>query len=323
MVLTLDPRGALASVAILSLASNDQGGTALFLAAETLVPFDGSLRRAVDIFATDGEEGTRLGVATLMDINVDDLTILDGAGWSQTVSPVTPVAVDLDADLVLTAEDGTVSVGFPVGRVDVTAERTAEFLGWVNPDEPLAARVTRQTDFWTSWVATIAASSDPAAVPGEASTGVGRMLRGLAEGQAVIESITGDEIVGPDGTPAIQIDQAELHALLAKMIPFPRPVVEGARPRVRLLDGVGGLDVASIYAQDLVQLGAQIVILGNAVNFDVTRTVVIYHDERFADQARAFSERLGEATIELEPLTDAVLDVTIIIGSDQGLALGE
>ncbi len=323
MVLTLDPSGRLSAVAILSLASNDQGGTALFLPAETLAPFDGTLRRLVDVFTTEGEEATRLAIATLMDINVDDLTVLDAAGWAQLVSPVAPITVELAADLVLAPQDDAPAVGFPAGTNELTAARTAEFLGWLNPDEPLGTRLTRQIDFWKSWVAAIVASTDPAAVPGEASTGIGRMLRAFASGQVVMDSISGTEVVGPEGSPAIEIDQAELRGRVAGMIPFPRPVVEGARPRVRLLDGVGGLDIAGVYAQDLVGLGAQIVILGNAVNFDVTRTVVVYHDERFADQATAFSDRLGQAVIEFDPVNDAVLDVTIIIGSDQGLALGE
>lgn len=309
MVFGLDPAGHLASVTIASLASNDRGGTALFIPPETMVPQDeavGGDRRIVDIYETEGVAATRLAVATLIDINVDDLTVLDAPGWTRIVEPVAPIRIGFDSDVTLA----------------VAADQTAEFLSVVNEGEAPAARVARQVEFWRAWVAQIAESSDPAAVPGELNEGIGRLLHGLANGQAVVETIDAVDIVLENGSPAVEVDIDELRALIVQMIPFPLPVEPGARPRVRLLDGTGELDVASLYARSLVLGGAQIVIIGNAETFDVAQTVVVYHDDRFEEEALSFGETLGGAEVSFEPLADAVLDVTIIVGSDQTVALG-
>ncbi|MFV2039590.1 MAG: LytR C-terminal domain-containing protein [Acidimicrobiales bacterium] len=325
MVFGLDPSGDLASVTIASLAANDLGGTALFLPAETIMPADSpeyASQRLIDIFETGGEAATRLALATLIDINVDDLTVLDDAGWSRIVEPVAPIQVNLGIDLVSADTAGVLRLAYAAGPVAVTADQTAEFLGWVNDGEATSARVSRQLTYWEEWVARIAASSDPSAVPGEANEGIGRLLRGLGNGPAVVTAVDGVEITLADGSTAVELDVAELRGLVGQMIPFPLPVEPGARPRVRLLDGAGGLDVASLYAQDLVAEGAQIVVIGNAETFGLRQTVVVYHEKRFEAQARAFGEELGGAEVSFQPLTDVVLDVTIIIGSDQGLALG-
>ena len=118
------------------------------------------------------------------------------------------------------------------------------------------------------------------------------------------------------------IDVDDLRSFVGEMVPFPLPVEEGSRPRVRLLDGVGGLNLAVDYSPELVGAGAQIVMIGNSSNFDVPETVVIYHDQTFAPQTEDFAAALGGATVTFEPILDVVFDVTVIIGEDQGLALG-
>lgn len=318
MVLNLDPDGALSSAVIMSVAPNDLGGTALFVAAETMVDAD---RRLMDVYAADGQAATRAALATLMDIDVDAHTVLDATAWTQIVAPAAPISVASPNELRHTAPDGTETV-FPAGTVSIEAGQAAAYMGWTADGEDTQARVQRQVAFWNAWIASIAASDDPALVPGELTSGFPRMLRALANGRAVVTSMGGADIDLDGGRVGTQINVPELRSLMTTMVPFPLPVVPGARPRVRLLDGVGGVDVASLYSPGLVAAGAQIVIVGNATNFDVAETVVVYHDERFKPQATAFGAELGDAVVSFEPVADAVIDVTVIIGEDQNLALG-
>ena len=315
MVLSLDPAGELASVTLLSLASNDRGGTALFIPAETLVEPD---LRLVDVFGADGAAATRRAVAELININTDDANLLDENGWAGVTAPAAPVPVDNPDDLSTPppSDDAPGTVVYPAGNVSIEADQAAEYMGWVNGGEARARRLDRQIAFWDAWVTIIAASSDPTTIPGERDSGLGRMLAGLANGPAILEPVMGEEILLDDGRPAIRVDVPALRARVVQMIPFPLPVEPGARPRVRLLDGVGGLDVASDYSRGLVVAGAQITIIGNAPSFGTERTQVVYHDKRFEKQAESFSKTLGGASVQFEPLDDAVLDVTIVIGED-------
>lgn len=319
MALNLTPDGQLSSVVVMSVASNDMGGTALFLAAETLVA--GGDRRLLDVYAAEGDRAARSAVAALMDVDVNGHTVLDAPAWAQVVAPAAPVTVELQADLV--AADG--AVAWPVGAVEIPVDQTAEFLGWMNPGEGSQGRVQRQLAFWNQWVDVLSAADDASAmIPGELGSGFSRMIGGLANGQAVLTSITGVDVEMPDGSLGTQINVSELRGLVHSMIPFPRPVEPGARPRVRLLDGVGTIDEASLYAPRLIAAGAQVIILGNAPSFGVAETVVIYHAERYEALARAFSDELGGAVVQFDrvPEADTALDMTIIIGEDRSEAVG-
>ncbi len=318
MVLSLDPVGDLAMVTVMSLGSNDMGGTVLHIPPEAVLDGD---RRLIDVFRQEGEAATRQAAATLMDVNVDDMTVLDAAGWTQLVAPAGAIPVDIVEDLYSVGPDGN-EVAYPAGNVAVAPDKVADFLGWVNPGDHASTRLARHVSFWQAWLATIAASTDPGIVPGEIDTGIGRFLRGLATSTPVVAHAEGSHRQLESGAPATDVDLESLRATVAQMIPFPLPVAPGARPRVRLLDGVGGLDLAALYSPSLVSEGAQIVIIGNASSLDVERTEVIYHAEAFDSHAQRFSEALGGANVTFEPIQDVVLDVTVIIGADHSLALG-
>ncbi len=117
--------------------------------------------------------------------------------------------------------------------------------------------------------------------------------------------------------PAFEVDVEALRDTAVAMVPFPSPPEDGDRPRVRLLDGAGGLDVAADYGPALVRAGAQIVIVGNVTAFGDASTVVVYHDERFADDAEALGDAVAANEVYLEELEEPVVDITVIIGEDQ------
>ena len=78
---------------------------------------------------------------------------------------------------------------------------------------------------------------------------------------------------------------------------------------------MGGLDLAGDYSAGLVRAGAQILIIGNSPEFGKA-TELIYHDDENAELVRRFQEVLGGGEMFFEPLTDAAVEVTVIIGND-------
>ena len=320
MVLGVDAAGDLSTVMITGLASNDLGGTVLLIAPETFA--NSTDRTLADVYRDEGPDAARLAVATLLDINTDDYTVLDVTGWEQMVNPVGPISVDNPVALESNADGQALAISFPSGNIAVEAAQTSLFLSGLNDDESPLGRLARQEAFLRAWIATITASSDPSAIPGELDDGIGRMLQGLANGPSSIEVAEGTATVIDGERPAVQVDLGKLRSAVAKIVPFPLPVVEGARPTVRLLDGVGGVDVASLYSPELVLAGAQIIVIGNTTEFGVGRTEVVYHDARFEAQANAFGQQLGGALVTFEARPDGPLDVTIVIGEDHSKAVG-
>jgi hypothetical protein len=103
---------------------------------------------------------------------------------------------------------------------------------------------------------------------------------------------------------------------MLEMIPFPIAAYEGARAKVKILDGVGGLDLPNIYAPPLVTSGAQILLLGNAESFGINTTQIIYHDKKFNDLVDDFSNALAGAELTYDPISETAIDVTVIIGKN-------
>ena len=100
-------------------------------------------------------------------------------------------------------------------------------------------RLARQQDFFEAWLAQIAASDDPAAVPGEVETGLGRFIRGLASGPAITETLPVTAVPDPAVDQMAITDPDAVAVVVTEVIPLPVSPFAGARPVVKLLDGVG------------------------------------------------------------------------------------
>ena len=122
----------------------------------------------------------------------------------------------------------------------------------------------------------------------------------------------------------VEIDIPGLRLVVAEMIPFPLPASPGDRPTVKLLDGVGGLDLAGVYTPPIVRNRGRVITIGNVTpEFGVEQTSLVYHDRKWEAEAQAIAAALGATEINFEAEDDVVFDVTVIIGEDQGLALGD
>ena len=111
-------------------------------------------------------------------------------------------------------------------------------------------------------------------------------------------------------------DYAFVQSLMAGLVPLPSPANPGDRVRVRLLSGVGPLDVNAMLATHLVQPNAQITIVGNADRFDYTQSQIVYYDDTFASAAVQLQQLLGVGEIAKRATATDTEDLTLIIGSD-------
>jgi len=87
------------------------------------------------------------------------------------------------------------------------------------------------------------------------------------------------------------------------------------RPTVKVLDGTGQLDHGVDAAVLLGASGAQVEVIGNATDFDVTTTEITYYDDAVADDAARLREALGVGSVSKSKQKSA-LDITVVLGSD-------
>jgi hypothetical protein len=151
-------------------------------------------------------------------------------------------------------------------------------------------------------------------------------VRGLAKGNVQFSSLPVTPQV--DSAPRNETflpDTNRISAVTNSFVPLPTPANPGDRVRVRLLSGVGPVDVPALVALRLVPPNAQVVIVGNADRFDYTATTIVYYDDGFAPSASELQNLLGVGDITKSTTPADSEDVTIIIGQDlvnkQGLKI--
>jgi hypothetical protein len=348
LVVHVDGAGQLASVALLSLRSDDEGGSVIVIPVGTQVQHSGAgatrggdtadgaddaddpgsspvtLREA---YADGGSRGVELAVQDILNVAVADIQVRDDPGWARMVAPVAPLSLALPEGL----DDR-----WPAGSVQLEAADVGEFLRASRDDEESELnRVSRAELFWEAWIGAVSQGDDDA-VPGDADTGISRFVRGLGAGGSSVHSLPVAPLAGPagvqepDGVPATDDsevfvpDDALVRELVATAVPFPEEPATGSRIRVKLLNGTEDQDLALRAVEPLVRSGAQIAISGNAASFSETRTRFVYTEDDNEGRAMLMQDALGVGTVEsASPERDTEhidederIDVTVILGRD-------
>ena len=300
--------GILASAALLTLRSGDEGGSVVVLPPGThLGPEEDALR--LDVIVAFGQEPTDLRpiVQGLLGIGIAEVVVVDDARWESLLQPV--------GTLTIANPD---AVGdFPAGELALTPDQVPAYLTALGDGESEMARLFRQQLVYEAWAAAVAASDDPAVVPGEVDSGIGRFVRGLASGPRQLATLPVDE-VEPDGEGPVRLNPAQeaLEELIASAVPFPTASQPGARVRVRLLDGTGDPDHVLRTAPAIVPADAEIVVVGNADRFDYGATEIRYHVPERQGAAEAVRTALGAGRVIDDPRQTDAFDVTIVLGPD-------
>jgi hypothetical protein len=251
-----------------------------------------------------------------MTIGFTEVVELDGARWAELVAPVAPLTVDNPDDVVGVDADGGESIVFPAGELQLDAASVGPWLDLKGEGETDLNRMVRHELFWRAWLDALAASDDPAAVPGEGDAGIGRFVRALAAGSTDEETLPVSEVEAPEGLERFVGDRDAIATLVASAVPYPLSPGPGKRVRVRVLNGTEHEGLPGEVAQVLVPAGAEITIVGNADRFDHETTVVRYGDPGQEAAAERLSEALGVGEVELDRRSNDAVDVTVVLGRD-------
>ena len=312
LTLGVDDAGGLVMVAIMGLAPNDEGGAILLLNPKTLL---GEEETIASVFKSGGLVEAERALKDYLEIGFTTSNTMPSSSWGAYIASVSPVSVDLNNKVyeLVAAENlssDTSACCFYEGVVQVGPSDIDLFLARSEGDDSGQLRHLRQEAFWRAWIERLSEEAEVSLIPGEIDAGFGRMVSGFSKGEFVIVDLSQD--MQPEAT---YIARATAKDTVIDMIPFPLPSNPGARSTVRLLDAVGGLDLAADYSLELVKAGAQILIIGNASEFGGA-TELIYHDSKDADLVAEFQKVLGGGEILYEPLTDAAVEITVIIGEE-------
>ena len=306
----------LVGVNVTSLARDDIGGTMMWMPPNTVV--EGEDLAAA--YAAGGSAAVRDAVAAELTVDVGAVEVIDSDRWAALVEPVAPIVVEVPDALVVRVLDGSTTVQFAPGQLALEPDQVGEYLAWLNPEERQINRLARQQDFFEAWIAQIADSDDPGAVPGEVDTGLGRFIRGVAAGPSITETLPVAPVSGATDDVVEVSDPEAVRVMVTEAIPLPVSPFPGVRPVVKLLDGVGDQPRTLAAIDDLVLGGAQVSVLGNNEAFGVTTTEVRYHVPDAAEPAQLLADALGVGVVKFAPTTTegetVVIEITVLIGTD-------
>jgi hypothetical protein len=302
-----DVDGELRSVTLLSLANGDAGGSVVLM-PPSLHLGTGEASAPLNVGYAFGAtpDQVRGSAETVLGIGVQDVVVLDDARWRDLVAPVAPLHLDSPVAVA----------GFPAGPIDLAAADVGPWLAATGEGEDEVDRLGRQSLFWEAWTAAIAAASDPAAVPGELDSGIGRFVRGLAAGPLQQVALPVTEGVDAQGGPVLEVDRDAVSAMITEVVPFPTGTALAPRTLVRLLDGTGAAEHVRSVAPTVVAASASIVVVGNADAFDYQTTEIRYHQPGQRAAAELLQQALGAGTVVEDVRPIDAFDVTIVLGTD-------
>ena len=307
--------GLVDSITVLTLPDPDgTGGGVIFVPTRTVVEmplFDVAPVEVAYDLADDRFGAEALGL--LLTTAIEGRTILDDERWADLVAPVAPLTIDNPNELRI--DD---AVRFPTGEIQLEAADVGPYLSSRIEGESDLARLFRHRLLWEAWLAAVGAAGTPEAVPGELDTGIGRFVRALATGDAILETLPVDpalpESYGPE--PAFLPDAEGLQDLVYRLVPFPVAPAPGYRARVRVLNGTDDTAKATAVASDLTPIGVEIVLIGNALSLDEEQTTVRYFGAEFRDEAEDIVDFLGVGEVREETRPSDAVDITVTLGAD-------
>jgi hypothetical protein len=329
----------LSALTVLSLGGGETGGGVLFVPVNTETaplpststtststtvsskttttkPSSGPTTTLAESFRTKGEGEMNQLTANVLGLSFDDTDVMTDEQLAAFVAPAAPLQIHNPDRLVSVDSAGRTTVQFAAGDLTLQAADVPRYLAHRNPSESDLNRLARQQLVWQAWLAAVKSSTNPNVVPGESASGLGRYVRGLAKGEVQYATLPVTAEPETSDTERFVPDNERIGALLTTLVPLPTPANPGDRVRVRLLSGVGPVDVTKLLSSSLVSGDTQITIVGNADRFDYTNTAIIYYDDAFASAAAELQQLLGAGDVTKSPTPADSEDVTVIIGKD-------
>lgn len=326
LILTVDDAGALQGAAVLIL-SGEGSGAVLQVPVDTVVepvepltsddpgaaappttqPGDAPVTPALAYYLS-GVDGVRGAMGQLLGLSFADVRVLTPADWAAAVEPVTPLTVN-SPDAAIGPDGSEI---FPRGSIQLDSSAVFSYLSAQGPGVTDLARLVRVEALWRSWLSAIgAAGMATAPQPVEESLG---LFVGTLASEQVRYTILPVEAVGEDGAELYRADPEEVALVIGELVPFPE-APPGVRPTVRILDGTGRLDHGVAAAVVIGAAGGQVRVIGNATDFDVATTEIIYYDEARRASAEAVRDALGVGEV-IRSEQKSPVDITVVLGAD-------
>lgn len=317
LLVQTDAEGTATGLTVMTLTGEGSGGmifipmtTVLELPGVGSIPLDAAFERA-------GLDGLQKSVEGVLGVGMAEVAVVDPAGWADLVAPLGTLDVENPDDVRGTGPGGERTVLFPKGTITLTPDQVAPYLETVSPGENGLNLLVRQQAFWDAWLRAVGTSTDPAVVPGESTSGLGRFVRALAADRVDMAPlpVTSASIPGSDLAVYLPVTD-QVTSLVARLVPFPIGAPPGARPRVRLLDGVGTLDHGLGAVANVVAAGGQVDQIGNAESFGQAVTRFTYSDDARLPEVERLRAGIGVGEIVKVPSGQTAIDVTITLGAD-------
>ncbi|HEX6570321.1 MAG TPA: LytR C-terminal domain-containing protein, partial [Acidimicrobiales bacterium] len=305
--------GRLVGAAVLALEPGDEGGSVILMPPATVVPADDGETTIAEAYRDGGAAAAARSLGVAVTAAVTDYVEVDDDRWAQLVEPVGPVEVTVD----------DAAGSWPAGDVTLDPEDVGPFLSAQDEGETDLDRLDRQQAFWNAWVELVG-DGGADALPGEVGTGIGRFVRGVAQGGSAV----GLPVARDDDGDGVRFrpDDELLGEFVSLAVPYPTSATPGGRVRVRLLNGTGDASLTPAAARAFVAAGAEIAIVGNAATLDVAETRLVYTGADRAPLAQRLRRGLDGGRVEVEEAatgqdgvpSDDEVDVTVILGDDAG-----
>ncbi|HTN78586.1 MAG TPA: LCP family protein [Acidimicrobiales bacterium] len=321
LLVALDAAGAPESIAVASLSPGGQGGFLILIPTLLRVEVPGVGDAPLgSAYAAGGSSLLRQTVEGLLDVRLEQISILDATTWPKIVTGT--VAVSFDDPIGTPGPDGRLDVLFPAGPASLTAADLPAAFGAHLSDESEAARLVRYQALWQAVLTSIEATTPPpppttSTVPtGDAQVAppplpVEEHLASLAAGSYQVEVLPVNAL--PGEPEAYTPDEGPMRLLVAESMPGAvSPPTNSAR--VRLVNTTGD-DQAMLTAADLVLvLQANLVIASD--DAPVAHTQVKYATPGFKGAAEFVAKSLGVGTVVQDATVVDGIDLTIVLGQD-------
>lgn len=300
-------------VFVLAGAGTDEQGAVLLVpgATQVEVPSLGS-RTLAEALAVAGPSAPALAIENALGLRVGAVAVLDAAALAGVLGRGAPVPIRLrepvevggttwqgerelraaDAHALLTAptDDGFARL--------LAAHAVLEgWLGSLDGDDEVETAASK--------VATVAEGSDRV---------VRDVLGRLAGGDARFDTLTVETVAAAPGEQRFTLASTAADEA-ADWLPGLRQA-SGPRPRVEILNGTGAPGLAFRVAERIVPEGFQIVLTGNAKNFDHEETVIVVHDRSRKESAERLAEVMGVGVLRAPRQAVSVVDISILVGQD-------
>lgn len=307
-LVAIEGESGLASLALVSLFSDDRGGTVLVFPVELIITEGRSIG---EVFAESSESDFLSEFGSYLGVGFDAFSILDEEFLEYYFNTSGPLTVVSDDPLRRYADGEAITV-YEAGQIVLTASEVSNYLAWENQGESPYNRWLRNKNFWNAWLESLTDNEIAIFNGMQGLDELTRSMKGVSSGELFIPDLNIFEAKNSEGY--LEIDIASLKSVIFEIVPFPIAPFEGGRAEIKLVDGVGGLDLVNEFVPNLVASGAQIKLLGNALEFGVRETRVTYYDVAFSEFAETFAMTLSGARVEFESLSESAVDITVLIG---------